>query len=102
MLFESPCRGRAKAARLCGEGEVVHARDAAHGVVDSVAFEPAVAEGFPGLHTGEDVLDAGAHLLVGLVVGFLPIGQVFAHVAAVWHDESGAWATAIGDRYGLC
>jgi hypothetical protein len=53
---------------LPGEGEVVQAGDAEHGVVDAVAFEAAVAEDLPGLHTGEDVLDAGADLLVGLVV----------------------------------
>ncbi|GGR07572.1 hypothetical protein GCM10010219_09620 [Streptomyces netropsis] len=49
-----------RAARPSGEGEVVHARDAEHGVVDSLAFEAAVAEESPGLQTGEDVLDAGA------------------------------------------
>ncbi len=40
--------------------------------MDAVAFEAAVAEDFPGLHTGEDVLDAGPDLLVGLVVFLFP------------------------------
>lgn len=47
-------------ADLPGEGEVVHPGDAEHGVVNTVAFEAAVAEDLPGLHAGEDVLDAGA------------------------------------------
>lgn len=61
--------GCCAAGGLSGEGDVVHSCDAEHGVVDAVAFEAAVAEDLPGLHAGEDVLDAGADLLVGLVVG---------------------------------
>lgn len=34
--------------------------------LNAVAFEAAVAEDLPGLHAREDVLDAGADLLVGL------------------------------------
>jgi hypothetical protein len=73
MIFESPRAWRAavRAARLSGEGEVVHPGDTEHGMVDAVAFEAAVAEDLPGLHAGEDVLDTGADLLVGLVVFFL-------------------------------
>jgi hypothetical protein len=51
-----------------GEGEVVQTGDAEHGVVDAVAFEPAVAEDLPGLHAGEGVLDAGPDLAVGGVL----------------------------------
>lgn len=69
-------------ARLSGEGEVVQARDAAHGVVSAVTFESAVAEDLPSLHAGEDMLDAGPNLLVRCVVGFLP-GQVFSLAATV-------------------
>ncbi len=75
-----------------GEGEGVQAGDAEHGVVDSVAFEAAVAEDLPGLHSGEDVLDAGAGLLVGLVVLLFPGRESgLAALAAVRDDESGAW-----------
>ncbi len=45
-------------AGLSGEGEVVHPGDAQRGVVDSVAFQPAVAEELPSLHPGDDVFDA--------------------------------------------
>ena len=74
MISESP-RARLAAvwpADLSGEGDVVHAGDAEHGVVDTVAFEAAVAENLPGLHAGEDVLDAGADLLAELVVLLFP------------------------------
>ncbi|GAA3499084.1 hypothetical protein GCM10019016_061870 [Streptomyces prasinosporus] len=71
-------------ARLSGESEVVQAGDAEHGVVDAVAFEAAVAEDLPGLHAGEDVLDAGADLLVGLDVFIFPGRQfVLAALEAV-------------------
>lgn len=60
--------------RLSGEVEVVQAGDTEHGVVDTVAPEAAVAENLPGLHAGEDMLDAGADLFVGLVVGLFPSG----------------------------
>jgi hypothetical protein len=60
------------------DSEVVQSDDAEHGVADPVSFEAAVAEDLPGLHAGEGVLDAGADLLVGLVVGLLPLGQLFA------------------------
>ncbi|GGR14988.1 hypothetical protein GCM10010282_04060 [Streptomyces roseolus] len=43
-------------AGLPGEDEVVHPGDAEHGVVDTVAFEAAVAEDLPGLQAGENVL----------------------------------------------
>jgi hypothetical protein len=75
-------------ARLSGEVEVVQAGDAEHGVVDAVAFEAAVAEDLPGLHAGEDVLDAGADLLVGLVVGLFPVGQFFALRRRRWGTTS--------------
>lgn len=52
--------------------------DAEHGVVDAVALEAAVAKDLPGLHPGEDVLDAGADLLVLTVVLGLPLGQLAA------------------------
>lgn len=61
-------------ARLSGEVEVVEAGDSEHGVVDAIASEAAVAEDLPGLHAGEDVLDAGADLFVGRVVGLFPVG----------------------------
>lgn len=43
-----------------GEVEIVKAGESKHGVVDAVALEAAFAEDSPGLHAGEDVLDAGA------------------------------------------
>lgn len=80
----------------------MEAGDAEHGVVNAVAFEAAVAEDLPGLHGGEDVLDAGAELFVGLVVFLFPGGEFgLASVAAVWDDESGARVAAVGDREGL-
>jgi hypothetical protein len=84
-------------AHLPDEGEVVHARDAEHGVVDAVTFEATVAEDLPGLHPGEDVLDSGADLLVGLVVGFLPAGQSFALAPPAGHDKSGTGTATVGD-----
>jgi hypothetical protein len=91
------CLAVVRAARLSGEGEVVHPGNAEHSVVDSVTFEAAVAEDLPGLHAREDVLDAGADLFVGLVVCFLPVRKVFAFASAVGHDESGAGVAAVGD-----
>lgn len=88
-----------RAARLSGEGEVVHAGGAEHGVVHSVASETAVAENLPGLRAGEDVLDAGADPLVGFVVRPFPVGQVFAFAAAVGRDEPGTRIAAVGDRH---
>ncbi|MFK0193374.1 hypothetical protein [Kitasatospora sp. NPDC090308] len=52
--------------------------DTGHGVVGAAAFEAAVAEDLPGLHPGEDMLDAGAHLLVCAVVRGLPLGELAA------------------------
>lgn len=57
---------------LLGEDEVVHPGDAEHGVVNAVAFQAAVAENLPGLHVGEDVLDAGSDLAVRAVVFCFP------------------------------
>ena len=87
-----------RATRLSGECEVVQVGDAEHVVVDSVAFESAVAEDLPGLHAGEDVLDAGADLLAGLVVFLFPVRKVFSLASAVGHDEPGAGIAAVGDR----
>jgi hypothetical protein len=60
-----------------------------------------VTEDLPGLHTGEGVLDTGAHLAVGSVVLFLP-GKQFAlpEFAAVWDDQAGAPVAAVGDHRG--
>ena len=69
-----------------GEGEVVQACDAEHGVVDTFASEAAVAQDFPALHAGEGVLDAGADPAVGGVVVLLPGGQVVVLVLAVVRD----------------
>lgn len=76
----------------------MHAGNAEHGVVDSVAFESAVTEGFPGLHAGDDVLDGGANLFVGAIVFLLP-GREFglAALMAVRH-VSRARIAAVGDR----
>lgn len=49
LLTDRAPRAPAEPARLSGESEVVQAGDAAHGVVDSVAFEAAVAEDLPEL-----------------------------------------------------
>lgn len=66
-------------------GEVGEADDAEHDVVDALAFESAVAEDLPGLHSGEGVLDADADLAVGGVV-FLRPGGMFAldGAATLW------------------
>src|SRR4051812_26253235 len=54
------------------------------------------------LHAGEDVLDPGPDLLVGLVVLLLPVRELaLASLSAVRDDESGAWVAAAGDREGL-
>lgn len=89
-------------ACLSGEGEAVQACNVKHGVVDTVAVEAAVAEDLPCLHAGEDVLDAGSDLLVGLVVFFFPFKEFgLAAFAAVRDDESGAWIAAVGDCEGV-
>src|SRR5690606_16169031 len=87
---------------LSGEGEVMHPCDTEHGVVDAVTSEAAVAEDLPGLHAGKDVLDAGADLLVRLVVVLFPGRELgTAALAAVWDDQSSARVAAVGDRGGL-
>ena len=65
-------------ARSAGHGEVVHERDALRGVLEAGAAAAAVAQNFPVLHPGEDVLDAGTDLAVGGVVVLLPGWQVRA------------------------
>lgn len=86
---------------LPGEGEVVQAGDAEHGVVYAVAFEAAVAQDLPGFHPGEGVLDAGADLAVGGVVFLFP-GREFglAFLAAVRDDQAGAPVSAVRDHRG--
>lgn len=76
---------------VTGEGEVVHAGDAEHGMAHAVALEAAVAEDLPGLRTGEGVLYAGADLAMGGVVLFLP-GREFGltTLSTVWDDQTGA------------
>lgn len=88
-----------KPVGLSGEGEVVHPRDAEYGVVDASALQAAVSEDLPGLHPGEDVLDAGPDLLVGLVVLLFPAVEFgLTALAAVRDDQSGARVAAVGDR----
>lgn len=59
-------------------------------------------EDLPGPHAGEDVLDAGPYLLVGLCCVPLSSPTVWlASLPAVRDDESGARAAAVGDREGL-
>lgn len=71
--------------RLCKAG------DTERGVVNAVAFQPAVAEALPGLHAGEGVLDAGADLAVGGVVFLFPGGELgLAALASVRDDHSDA------------
>lgn len=75
---------------------------AAHRVVHAVAAEAAVAQDLPGLHTGEDVLDAGPDLLVALVVCLLPVGKFFVRAATAVRDDQSRFAVAaFGDRCGL-
>ena len=76
---------------LLGEDEVVHPGDAEHGVGSAVTFQAAVAENLPGLHVGEDVLDAGSDLAVRAVVFCFP-GREFglAGFAAVRDERAGA------------
>src|SRR5438128_1254856 len=83
------------------EDEVVQAGDAEHGVVDTVAFEAAVAQDLPALHAGQGVLDAGVDLAVGGVVLLLP-GREFGLAAfpAVRDDQAGAPVAAVRDYRG--
>lgn len=68
-------------------------------MVDAVAFEPAVAEDFPVLHAGEDVLDTGADMAVGGVVFVFPVGQfVLAAFATVQNEDAGAAIAAVADH----
>src|SRR5690606_24869063 len=104
MISESPRAWltAVRPAALSAVGEVVHPGDSEHGVVDSFSFEAAVAEDLPGLHAGEDMLDAGADLLVGLVVFLFPVRKFGpAALAPVRDDESGTGVAAVGDREGL-
>jgi hypothetical protein len=79
----------------------VQAGDAEHGVVDTVAFQAAVAKDLPALHAGEDVLDAGADLAVGGVVFLFPRQEFcLAGLAAVRDDQTGAPVTAVRDHRG--
>lgn len=55
----------------------------------------------PGLHAGEGVLDAGADLLVGLVVYLLPVREFLSLSAPVGHHEAGARVAAVRDRHGV-
>ena len=64
------------------EGEVVQPGDAEHGDVNAIALQTAVAKDLPGLHPGKDVFDAGANLLVGLVVGLFPAGEILFRLSA--------------------
>ncbi len=76
--------------------------DAEHGVVDTVAFEAAVAQDLPGLHTGEDVLDTRPDFTVGSVVLLLPRGKfVLAALPAVRDDQARAPVSAVGDDNGF-
>jgi hypothetical protein len=64
----------------------------------AVTFEAAVAEDLPGLHTVEDVLDAGTNALVRPVVFLFPVREFgLAALAAVRDDESRALVAAVGD-----
>ena len=76
----------------------MQAGDAKHGVMDCVAFGAADAQDLPGLHPGEDVLDAGADLLALAVVLGLPLGQLAAARSAVWNHQPGARVAPVGDR----
>jgi hypothetical protein len=49
---------------LSSKVETVQAGDAAHGVVDAVTLETAVAENLPVFHPGKDVLHSCTDLLV--------------------------------------
>lgn len=94
MIFG--CVGPLPAVALSGEGEVVQACDAEHGVMDAVAFETAVAEDLPGLHAGEGVLDVGADAAVGGVVSVFPVGEfVLAAFASVRDEDAGAGVAAV-------
>lgn len=75
--------------------------NAAHGVVYAFTLETAVAQDLPGLHAGEGVLDAGADLLVGLVVYLLPVREFLSLSAPVGHHEAGARVAAVRDRHGV-
>jgi hypothetical protein len=67
-------------------------------VVDPIAFQAAIAEGLPGLHAGEDMLDTGADASVRAVVFLFPDGQFDVLVlAAVGDDQVGAAVAAVGD-----
>ena len=79
----------------------MQAGDAEHGVVeDAVAFEAAVAQDLPALHSGEGVLDMGANPLVEGVVFFLPGREAASLLAAVRDDQPGALVAAVGDSHG--
>jgi hypothetical protein len=78
----------------------MEACDAEQGVVHAAAFETAVAEDLPRLHTGEGVLDASSNLLMAVVVLLLPLAEVSAGCAAVRDDQAGALVAAVGDRCG--
>lgn len=95
MLADLPARGSA-----C-DAEVVEAGYAEHGVVDAVAFQPAVAEDLPALHPGEGVLDAGPHLAVRGVVFLFP-GRKFglAGFTAVRDDQASAPVATVGNHDG--
>ncbi|MDH6136635.1 hypothetical protein P3T37_006066 [Kitasatospora sp. MAA4] len=61
----------------------MEASDAEHGVVDAVALEAAAAKDLPVLHAGEDVLDAGADLLVIAGMKVTPAFSVLARAPTI-------------------
>jgi hypothetical protein len=77
------------ASPLLGQGEVVEAGDAEHGVVNAVTFQAAVAQDLPALHPGEVLLDASPATCPFLHerMGYLSV------ICGVWHRTcKRAWA----------
>lgn len=71
--------------------------DAERGGVDTVALQLAVAQDLPGFRARDDVLDAGADLLVGAVVFALPVAQFAAGWSAAWDDQPGAGLLVVSE-----
>lgn len=80
--------------------KVVQVGDPQDRVADAVTLESAVAKDLPGLHAGEDVLDASPDLFVGAIVLMLPSAEFAARRSAMRDHQASALVAAVGDGRG--
>jgi hypothetical protein len=85
-----------------GEGEVVQAGDAEHGLVDAFALEAAVAKDLPVLQPGQGMLYPCPDSAVQRVLRFLLTVQTLLTTPfSVWDERAGTPVAAIGNDRGV-